>query len=35
LKGQGRYSLGRSAREFANKSFVPGPGAYDKTDKIL
>jgi hypothetical protein len=35
LKGQGRYSLGKSSRDDANKSFVPGPGAYEKTNKIL
>jgi hypothetical protein len=34
LKGQGRYSLGKSARDFVNKSEVPGPGAYDKNTKI-
>lgn len=35
LKGQGRYSLGKSARDFANNSEVPGPGSYDKNTKIL
>ena len=28
--------MGKSARDFANKSFVPGPGAYEnKSTKIL
>lgn len=29
LKGQGRYSVTKSPRDTMNKSFVPGPGAYD------
>ena len=34
MQGQGRYSLGKSSRDILFKSEVPGPGAYDKNDKI-
>ena len=31
LKGQGRYSVGKSGRDFMSKSLVPGPGTYDNS----
>jgi hypothetical protein len=29
LKGSGKYSIGKSARDDFDKKNIPGPGAYD------
>lgn len=32
LNGQGKYTMGKSARDFNTKNKVPGPGAYGKSN---
>lgn len=32
MKGSGKYSLGKSIRDNADKRAIPGPGAYDSKE---